>query len=85
MRMANRVSSSSKLLAMCVQGLKVIPSGYSSATWCYMATGCLSTSVQKEWCVGFHYKNDNESQTFQWRKPLILQYNVDTDVSLAYL
>ena len=27
---------------------------------------CLPTSVQKEWCVGFHYSNDKESHTFQW-------------------
>ena len=48
--------------------LKVIPSGHSSATWCYIVNAsivyslqsmrCLPTSVQKEWCVGFHYRND---------------------------
>ena len=58
--------------------LKVIPSGHSSTSmW------CLPTSVQKEWCVGFHYRNDKESHTFQWRKLLILQHDVDTDVSLS--
>ena len=46
---------------------------------------CLPTSVQKEWCVGFHYRNDKESHTFQRQKPLILQHDVDTDVSLTYL
>ena len=46
---------------------------------------CLPASVQKEWCVGFHYRNDKESRTFQQRKRLILQYDVDTDVSLTYL
>ena len=46
---------------------------------------CLPTSVQKEWCVGFHYRNDKESHKFQRRKPLILQRDVDTDVSLTYL
>ena len=46
--------------------LKVIPSGHSSVTWCYMASmWCLPTNVQKEWCVGFHYRNDKESHTFQ--------------------
>ena len=67
--------------------LKVIPSGHSSGTWCYMVNvsmWCLPTSVQKEWCVGSHYRNDKESHTFQWQKPLILQYDVDTDVSLSY-
>ena len=68
--------------------LKVIPSGPSSATWCYMANVsmlCLPTGVQKEWCLRFHYRNDKESHTFQRQKPLILQHDVDTDVSLAYL
>ena len=68
--------------------LKILTSGHSSATWCYMMNASmwsLPTSVQKEWCVGFHYRNDKESHTFQWRKPFILQQNVDTDVSLTYL
>ena len=38
---------------------------------------CLTTSVQKEWRVGFYYRNDKESHTFQRRKPLILQHDVD--------
>ena len=46
---------------------------------------CLPTSVQKEWCVGFHYGTDKESHTFQRLKPLVLQHDVDTDVSLTYL
>ena len=45
-----------------------------------MPLWCLHTSVQKEWCVGFHYRNDKESHTFQRRKPLILQHDVDTVV-----
>ena len=56
------------------------------ATWCYMVNAfmwCLPSSVKKEWCVGFHYRNDKERYTFQWRKPLILQLHVDTDVSLT--
>ena len=32
--------------------LKVIPSGHSSAIWCYAPMWCLPTSVQNEWCVG---------------------------------
>ena len=51
----------------------------------YASMWCLPTSVQKERCVGFHYRNDKESHTFQRRKPLILQHNVYTDVSLTYL
>ena len=46
---------------------------------------CLPTSVQKVWGVGFHYRNDKESHAFQQQKPLILQHDVDTDVSLTYL
>ena len=46
---------------------------------------CLPTSVQKEWCVGFHYRNDKESHTFQRQKPLILQHDVDTYVLLTYV
>ena len=75
-----------RLTFICTR-LKVIISGHSSATWCYMAnvsTWCLSTSVQKEWRVGFHYRKDKESHTFQRRKSLILQHDVDTDVSLIY-
>ena len=30
-------------------------------------------------------RNDKESHTFQRQKPLILQHDVDTDVSLTYL
>ena len=48
-----------------------------------MFTHC--TSVQKEWCVGFHYRNDKESHTFQRQKPLILQHDVDTYVLLTYV
>ena len=68
--------------------LKVIPSCHSSATWCFMGNAsmwCLPNSAQKEWCVGFHYRNVKESHTFQRRKPLILRHPVDTDVSLTYL
>ena len=44
-----------------------------------------STGVQKEWFVGFHLRNDEETNTFQCElKPLIL-HDVDTDVSSAYL
>ena len=46
---------------------------------------CLPTSVQTEWCVGFHYENDRESHTFQRQKPLILKHDGDADVSLTYL
>ena len=49
--------------------LKVIPCGHSSATWCYVVNAsmwCLTTNVQKEWCVGFHYMNDKESHTLHW-------------------
>ena len=46
---------------------------------------CLPTSVQKEWCVGFYYRNDKESHTFQWQKPPILQHDVDTYVLLTYV
>ena len=46
---------------------------------------CLPSNVQKEWCVGFYYRNDKESHTFQQRKPLILQHDVDTDISLTYI
>ena len=35
--------------------------------------------------VGFHFRNDKESHIFQRQKPLILQHDVDTDVSLTYL
>ena len=52
---------------------------HSSATWFIMANAsmwCLPTNVHKEWCVGF-YRNDKESHTFQWQKPLILQHDVD--------
>ena len=66
--------------------LKVIPSGHSSAICFYMAHAsmwCLPSSVQKEWCVGFHYRNDKESHTFQWRKPLILQHDVD-NISIKF-
>ena len=71
-----------------VSMLKILPSDHSSATWCYMVNAsmlCLPSSVQKEWCVGFHYRNDKGSHTFQRQKPLILQYDVDTDVSLTCL
>ena len=44
---------------------------------------CLPTSVKKEWCAESHYRNDKESHTFQRRKPLILQQDVDADVSLT--
>ena len=59
---------------------------YGMAPWCYMVNTsmwCLPTSVQKEWCVGFHYRNYKESHTFQQQKTLILQHNVGTDVSLS--
>ena len=46
---------------------------------------CLPTNVQKELFVGFHYSNDKESHTFQRGKPLILQHDVDTDISSTYL
>ena len=46
---------------------------------------CLANSAQNEWCVGFYYRNDKESHTFQRQKPLILRHDVDTDVSLTYL
>ena len=42
-------------------------------------------SFQKEWCVGIHKRNDKESHTFPRQMPLILQHDVDTDVSLTYL
>ena len=45
---------------------------------------CSPTNVQKELCVGFHYRNDKESHTFQWQRPLILQHDVDTDISLTH-
>ena len=57
-------------MATVVQKFKVIPSGHSSATWCYnydewLYVVFITTNVQKEWCVGFHYGNDKESHTFQ--------------------
>ena len=71
-----------------MNSLKVIPSGHSSATWCYMVNASmwrLLTSARKKWCIGFHFRNNKESHTFQRGKPLILQHDVDTDVSLSYL
>ena len=47
--------------------------------------GVYPHGVEKKWCVGFHYRNDKGSHTFQWRKALILQHDVDTDVLLTYL
>ena len=47
---------------------------------------CLTTiNVQKERCVGYYYRNDTESHTVQQQKPLILQHDLDTDISLTYL
>ena len=46
---------------------------------------CLTSYVHKEWCVGFYYRNDKESHSFQRQKPLILHHDVDTDISLTYL
>ena len=63
--------------------LKVIPRSHSSATWCYMANAsmwCLPTNVQKEGCVGFHYRNDKESHIFQWQNPLILQHFINISI-----
>ena len=45
---------------------------------------CLPINVQKEWCVGFHYRNDKESHTFQLQNPLILQHDGGTDISLKF-
>ena len=41
---------------------------------------CLPTTVHKDWCAGHYYRNDKESHTFQWCKPLILQYDIDTNI-----
>ena len=68
--------------------LKVLQSSHSSAIWCIMANvsmWCLPTNIHKEWDVGFYYRNAKESYTFQWQKPLILQHDVDLDISLTYL
>ena len=46
---------------------------------------CLPTGVQKEWYVGFHYRDDKESHTFQQQKTHILQHDVNTNVSLTYV
>ena len=46
---------------------------------------CLPTNVHKECCVGFHDRNDKESHAFQQQKPLILQHDVGSDISLTYL
>ena len=45
----------------------------------------MPTTVHKEWCARYYYRNDKENHTFQQRKPLILQHDVDTDISLTYL
>ena len=52
--------------------LKVLPSFHSSAIWCIMVNDsvwCLPTNVHKEWYVGFYYRNNKESHTFQWQIP----------------
>ena len=60
--------------------LTVLPPGVMNASmW------CLPTNVQKEWCVGFYYRSDQESNKFQRQEPLIMQHDVDTDISLTYL
>ena len=41
--------------------------------------------MSKKSGVLYFTRNDKENHTFQRRKPLILQYDVDTDVSLTYL
>ena len=38
--------------------------------------------VHKRWFAGYYYRNDKDSNIFQWRKTFILQYDVDTTISL---
>ena len=45
---------------------------------------CLPTHVQKEWCVGFHYRNNKEIIYFNDER-VILQHDVDTDIPVTYL
>ena len=73
---------------MYISTLKMPPSSHCSAPWCIMANAsmwCLPTNVHKEWYIGFYYRNDKESLTFQRQKPLILQHDVDTAISFTYL
>ena len=45
---------------------------------------CLPTNVHKGWFVGYYYRNDKESHTFQRQKPFILQQDIETHISLTY-
>ena len=36
---------------------------------------CLPTTVHKEWCARYYYRNDKESYTFQQQNPFIF-YNM---------
>ena len=47
---------------------------------------CLTVVSKKSDAFDFTiYRIEKESHTFQQRKPLILQHDADTDVSLTYL
>ena len=84
---SNSVSNCVVYVLQCAV-FKVIPSGHSSTTWCYMANAsmwCLSTRVQKRVVCWISLRNDKESHAFQRQKPLILQHDVDTHVLLTYL
>ena len=54
---------------------------YGTQSIVYASMWFLPTNVHKEWCVELYYRNDKESITFQWQKPLIFQHDVNTDIS----
>ena len=37
---------------------------------------CLPTTVHKEWCARYYYRNDIESYTFQQQNPFILKHDI---------
>ena len=46
--------------------LKVLQSIHSCATWCIMVNAsmwCLPTTIHKDWCARYYYRNDKESHT----------------------